>query len=88
MPLLPYGSPPGLTVSRTLTSEVPAGTIGGGNVVFTLAHNYIAGSTKVYLNGLRQRPGVSNDYIETGSNIITFNNAPIAGDEILCDYLK
>lgn len=58
------------------------------NKVFTLSSNFLSGSTRVYVNGLRYTPGATYDYTETGTNQITFTNAPDAGDLITVDYIK
>lgn len=69
-------------------AEIPDGI----NKVFTLRHNYLDGSTHVYLQGIRQTPGVDYDYIETGNKQIMFSEAPLATTEtrktlIVVDYL-
>jgi hypothetical protein len=58
------------------------------NTVFTTSYNFVSGSTKVYVNGLRYSPGVSSDYQETGANQITFANAPDSGDLLIIEYIK
>lgn len=58
------------------------------NKVYTLTQNFQTGTTKVYVNGVRYSPGAGNDYVETGTNQITFTNAPDSGDLILVDYIK
>jgi len=68
-------------------SETLAGMIDGSNAVFTLAHVPAAGSVHLHKNGIRQSPGVSNDYTVSGSTI-TFNasNVPQTADALLADY--
>lgn len=58
------------------------------NKVYTLASSFISGSTRVYINGIRLTPGASYDYVETGTNQVTFTNAPDSGDLITVDYIK
>lgn len=58
------------------------------NKVFTLSANYVAGTTRVFINGIRLTPGASYDYTESAANQITFTNAPDAGDLIVVDYIK
>ena len=58
------------------------------NKVFTLTTNFVSNTTRVYVNGIRYSPGASNDYVETGTNQITFTNAPDFGDLIVVDYIK
>lgn len=64
------------------------GSRNSSNKVFTLSANYLSGSTRVYVNGIRYTPGASYDYTETGTNQITFTNAPDSGDLITVDYIK
>lgn len=58
------------------------------NKVYTVSFNFVAGSTKVFVNGLRYTNGASYDYTETGANQITFTNAPDNGDLLIIEYLK
>lgn len=58
------------------------------NTIFTTSNNFIAGTTKVYRNGLRMTRGVGYDYTETGTNQITFLQAPDSGDLLIIDYIK
>lgn len=66
-------------------NEVPTGLINGFNNTFTTAHDFVAGKTIVYLNGLRQRAGY--DYTESGSDQIVFATAPSVSDTLVMDYL-
>jgi hypothetical protein len=60
-------------------NETPGGTIGGGNVTFTLAHAPSpAGSLILSLGGLVQWQNVAGDYTLSGSTI-TFATAPTSG---------
>jgi len=73
--------------------EVPTGLINGSNTTFTLSANYVAGTEQVYLNGVLQNEGSSNDYLNSDDvsvavNEIEFNSAPVSGDVILVTYLK
>jgi hypothetical protein len=58
------------------------------NKVFTTSANFVAGTTHVYVNGIRLTPGASYDYTETAANQITFTNAPDLGDLLIIDYIK
>ena len=68
-----------------ITGEVPTGAINSINTVYTLANTPIAGTVRVYLNGLRQFEGVGNDYTISGTTI-TFNKAPRTNSVLLVDY--
>lgn len=54
---------------------------------FTLDNTPVAGSEHVYLNGLLQDAGGSDDYTIVGDTI-TFNFAPLATDKLLVSYRK
>ncbi len=61
-----------------------AGAMDGSNCYFMTSHNYIARSTQIFLNGVRQFLG--EDYLEEGNGIICFLSAPHPGDRIIADY--
>jgi hypothetical protein len=64
------------------------GTKNSVNKTFVLSANFMSGTTKVYINGIRLTPGAEYDYVEAGTNQITFTNAPDPGDLIVVDYIK
>lgn len=66
--------------------ETPTGTINGTNDEFTLANTPVSGTEQVYLNGVLQDEGASDDYTISGSTI-TFSTAPETGDKLLVTYL-
>lgn len=71
--------------SRYSVRETPTGTINGSNAAFVLANTPISGTEQVYLNGIQQDSGASNDYtISTAT--ITFNTAPVSGDKVRVTY--
>lgn len=79
------------TISADLVTDYDpsiTGTRNSVNKVFTLTQNFVAGSTRVFVNGIRYTRGASYDYVETGTNQITFTNAPDSGDLIVVDYVK
>lgn len=65
-----------------------SGLRNSSNKVFTVSVNFVSGSTRVFVNGLRYTNGASYDYTETGANQITFTNAPDSGDLIIVEYIK
>lgn len=75
-----------IAATSWVSGEVPSGTINGSNTAFTLSQTPTSGSEIVYLNGVRQQRGGSNDYTISGDTI-TFISAPLSGDVILVDYL-
>lgn len=75
----------GASSGSFVDSEVPSGSVNSSNVTFTLANTPIAGSVKLYQNGIRLK--VTTDYSISGVTI-TFVTAPTTGDLLLTDYRK
>jgi hypothetical protein len=67
-----------------IDGEVPAGTINGSNVTFTLASTPATNSLALYKNGIRLKAGGA-DYTLSGATI-TFVTAPPTGAVLLADY--
>ena len=65
-----------------VSGEAPAGAIDGANVNFTIANSPRAGSFKLFKNGLRQ-PAAAFTLVGTA---LTMASAPLAFEELLCDY--
>lgn len=74
-----------ITEGDIITGETPSGLINSSNVDYTLANTPVAGTVRVYLNGLRQEEGSGKDYQISGTTI-TFAVAPDTGDILLVDY--
>lgn len=71
----------------TLAQEVPGGDIDGSNKVFTTSVPFTAGSTRFYVNGVRQK--LTDDYSETpGSGTMTLVVAPLPGSNLLVDFYE
>jgi hypothetical protein len=64
-------------------NETPSGVINGVNTDFTLAHEPIASSVRLYVNGVRFT--LTTDYTVLGS-VITLNTAPPTRSGIIVDY--
>lgn len=77
----------GLLSTNFVYDETPSGSVNGSNVTYTLANTPVAGTVRVFLNGLRQKVGAGNDYTISGSTI-TYLTAPLTGDVITVDYQK
>lgn len=76
----------GSTAINFADNETPSGTINGSNTTFTLAHTPAStGNVNLFLNGVQQRQGGSNDYTISGSTI-TYNTAPATGDTLNAFY--
>ena len=72
-----------------VTNEDLTSQVGDGDpTVFTLANSdNVTGSELLFLNGILQRPGASNDYtVAAGS--VTFGTAPTSGDVVLISYAR
>lgn len=70
--------------STSVFSETPTGLINSSNTIYTFSQDFISGTTRIYLNGLRQELGT--DYTETGTDEITFTTAPTTGDVLFAEY--
>ena len=70
--------------ASTVSNETPGGLVNSSNTVFTTASAYVAGTTRLYRNGLRQQLAV--DYTESSAKHITFTSAPLTGDILVIDY--
>lgn len=80
--------------SYEVVGEAPEGAFDGQNQAFITHRFFVPQSLKVSFNGLRQRFGPQSDYTlqesagqGTGYNTILLAYAPLAGDELLIDYL-
>lgn len=67
-----------------ITDTIPVNT--NGLTDFTLSASFIAGTPKVFVNGLRQLVQIA--YIEQGDNTISFIDPLIKGDSIVVDFEK
>lgn len=72
--------------NNIVENEVPGGTVNGSNAAFTTASNYVAGSLKVYKNGVRMKAGGA-DFTEGGNDDFTMVTAPATGTVLLVDYM-
>jgi hypothetical protein len=77
----------GLSGSNFVDDETPAGTVNGSNTTFTLANTPVAGSVKLYCQGVRLNAGAGNDYTISGATI-TMLSAPLTGEILKADYRK
>lgn len=73
IPVLPVG----------IYNENHSSECDGVNVTFNTVGAIISSSSRVFLNGVRQKLGT--DYLE-GASSITFSSAPLAGDLLMIDY--
>ena len=62
-----------------------SGSINGTNKDFTLPEAPTKNGLALFLNGVRMREGSSNDFTLSGKTV-SFLNAPLTGDIIICDF--
>jgi len=67
---------------RLVKGETPNETPDGSRTSFTLDYTPVTNTEDVYLNGVRQKNGASDDYTLAG-NTITFNNAAENLDDLI-----
>jgi hypothetical protein len=72
-------------LSVDFIKDTPSGAIDGTNAEFTLSFTPVTASENVFLNGIFQEVGVSNDYTISGKTI-TFLNPPAVGSFIKAAY--
>ena len=77
-----------VAVANVIKRETPSGAVNSSNTTFTIANASVSGSEEVYLNGILQDEGASNDYTMTDSETIEFNDPPMTGDKVRVSYLK
>jgi hypothetical protein len=70
---------------QSVFGEAPAGGKNGTNLSFTTAQDFVANSTVVFRNGLRELLNIS--YTEIAPHGIHFSTAPLSDDVIIVDYL-
>jgi hypothetical protein len=75
-------------IREEVLEEQLSGVVNGVNTIFTANFNFDPDSVKLYLNGLRQKRGMLNDFVISGTNQITMNEAPIFGDSLIMDYIR
>lgn len=69
-------------ITLTPVSEVPVGAINGANVTYTISNAPVAGSFKLFKNGLRLP---TTHYTLVGTTI-TMVTAPLPAETLDCDY--
>lgn len=70
----------------TDTTPAITGSINGSNTDFVLPKAPQTNGLSLFLNGVRQREGSSNDYTIAGKTV-TFADAPVSGDIIVADII-
>lgn len=75
-------------VLRYVVDEPLTGTIDGSNTTFETLYEMQGGAISVYLNGLKLKEGISDDFTVVDAVTIQMNYAPLVGDTISADYLR
>jgi hypothetical protein len=76
---------PGTTATNNVYDAPFNETEGPGTTIIDFIGNYGAGSTRVWVDGLRQKRNI--DYIESASNRITLNFNVLPESNIIVDYV-
>jgi hypothetical protein len=58
----------------------------GINTNYSTSSNFVTGTTRVYLNGVRLTRGVGYDYVEVSNNQITLDYSPVPSDRLIIEY--
>jgi hypothetical protein len=77
--------PPGSGAAAAY-NETPAGSIDGSNMTFTTSAGFASGTTRLYLNGIRQTLG--DAYAEAVPDQLLLTFAPEPGDALTVDYVE
>jgi hypothetical protein len=71
-----------------IVGEEPGGAKDNVNVLFTTATPFVASTTKLYVNGVRQLRSATADYVEGGDHqSVVLAHAPAPTDNIQIDYI-
>lgn len=63
-----------------------SGVKDGTNTNFSTSSNFVIGSTRVFLNGVRLTRGAGYDYIEAGVSQVSLVYAPVPSDQLIIEY--
>lgn len=70
-----------------ISNEIPILSAEGDGRTFTTNYEYVKNTLRVCLNGMRQKPGIDNDYEELGNNRFRFTHSLDEEDEVIVDYI-
>jgi hypothetical protein len=82
--LMTYGTAP--SIFKIDYDYNITGIKNGANTNYSTSSNFITGTTRVYLNGVRLTRGVGYDYIEVSNNQITLDYFPVPSDTLIIEY--
>ena len=63
-----------------------SGAKNGSNTNFNTSSNFVAGTTRVFLNGQRLTRGAGYDYVEAGVSQVSLVYAPLPSDQLIVEY--
>jgi hypothetical protein len=63
-----------------------SGAKNGSNTNFNTSSNFVAGTTRVFLNGQRLTRGGGYDYLEAGVSQVSLVYAPVPSDQLIIEY--
>lgn len=66
--------------------ESPKGNYDKTNTDYRTVQPFISSTVELFLNGLRQRSGIDNDFLLISPNIIRMNDSPWQGDLLTVSY--
>ena len=75
-----------ISSAAAITTETPTPIPNGIIQIFNTSRSFRTGSLQIYYNGARQRVGIGNDYVESGSNQFTLSFAPSADSVLVVTY--
>jgi len=79
----------GSTSMEYVSKEIPTGVVDGTNRTFTIEYLPIQYMEEIYVNGILQDEGSSNDYTIVGKNItFTVDATPFPPDKVRVSYFK
>jgi len=63
-----------------------SGIKNGVNTNFNTSSNFVAGTTRVFLNGQRLTRGAGYDYVEAGVSQVSLVYTPVPSDQLIIEY--
>lgn len=64
------------------------GAVNSSNTAFQTTYEFVPGTLKLYLNGVRLFRGGGIDYTEGSGKNFSFVTAPVTNDQIIADYKR
>lgn len=74
------------TQGQFVNNEIPLGIVDGQNLQLGTQFHFIAGTTDLYVNGIREAAGLT--YVEQSPNVLVLSSPPLPGDDIFVSYQR